>query len=203
MSDQRIENLVNILHSMDQRAVQALTLGDYGAALETYLEILKAEQTLHLEKESGHTMLNISNTLLLMNQPEKSLEYAEKAASITAMMHDSDDNMNLHILKANILGKMNRRTEAENILAKALKTCKSNILCGRIELMLYNFYVQDKNKVKARTSIDRSVRYFELAGNDEYLMKALMARIQFFEANKQAYNANGDRARLSTLMASN
>lgn len=200
MSKENVKIIADILHNLDQRAVQALTEQRYEDALAVYEEVLKAETELKLEKERGHTLLNMANTLLALNRPEEAIKYLDTAADITEIAKNEKDNTMLQIFRANTMVILGRQAEAERMLSDKLKTCKNPLLIGQMELLRFQIYWKNSERSKARASVDRAIRCFELAANKEELKRAIHCRIQFFDSVGQGMYAAGDRTKLRMLM---
>ena len=200
MSKEQAKKIADLLHGLDKKAALALTENRYEDAVLIYEEVLKAETELKLEKERGHTMMNLANTLLALGRNEEAMAYLDTAAGIPEIRRDSRDSVMLQIYRASALFRMDRRTEAERLLTDTLRTYRDHLLIGRLELMRFDCYWQSGQRTKARASVDRAVQSFELAKNQEELKRALLCRIRFFEATGQSMYAVGDRNRLKKLL---
>ena len=200
MSKEQAKKIAELLHGLDQKAVQALAVGRYEDALTVYREVLKAEQELKLEKESGHTMMNIANTLLALGRNEEAMAYLDAAAGNPEIRRSGKDTTMVQLYRASALFRMNRLGEAERLLTDTLRTCRDNALIGKLELMRCDCYWQSGQSAKVRSSLDRAVRCLELANDQETIKRALMYRIRFFERAGQAVYAAGDRDRLQKLL---
>lgn len=200
MNNEAAKKIADIMHNLDQRAVQALMEQRYEDALTVYEEVLKAYTDLKLEKERGHTLLNIANTLMALNRPEEALSRLNEAAAIPELTRDSKDQTVLHMFRANTLLVLKRLPEAERLLSSTLRSCRTPLQVGQLELLRFNCYWQSGQRTKARGSVDRAIQSFEQAQNREELMRALQCRIRYFEASDQSNFAAGDHARMKKLM---
>lgn len=200
MSKEQAKKIADLLHGLDQKAALALAERRYEDALLIYEEVLKAETELKLEKERGHTMMNLANTLLALGRNEEAMTHLDAAAGIPEIRRDGKDSVMVQLYRASALFRMDRRTEAERLLTDTLRTCRDHLLIGRLELMRFDCYWQSDQRTKARGSVDRAIQSFQLAKDREELKRALYCRIQFFEATGQAMYAVGDRNWLKKLL---
>lgn len=199
MNKEKIQEISDILHELDQRAAFALKDQKYDEALIIYSEILRAQEEIKLEKFSGHTMLNIANICTVKGEYERALEYVDKASELKALQNDPCDSGNIQILRANILFMLQRPKEAEELLIQASKRNHDDVTCGRMALTLFSYYVRIKEYPKARKYVDKAINLFRLSNNREELRHALSCRIEYFKLLGQAQYAKYDEAELSTL----
>ena len=200
MNDEAAKKIADIIHNLDQRAVHALMEQRYEDALIVYEEVLKAYQALKLERERGRTLLNIANTLLALNRPEEAMARLEEATAIPELVRDAKDRTMLQMFRANTLILLKRLSEAERLLTDTLRSCRTPLLIGQLELLRFNCYWQSGQRTKARSSVDRAIQSIEMSQNREELKRALHCRIRYFEASGQSMFAAGDRARLKKLL---
>lgn len=200
MSKEQAKKIADLLHGLDKKAALALAERRYEDAILIYEEVLKAETELKLERERGHTMMNLANTLLALGRNEEAMVFLDTAAELPEIKRNGKDSVMLQLYRASALFRMDRRVEAERLLSDTLRTCRDYLLIGRLELMRFDCYLQSGQKAKARSSVDRAVQSFELAKNQEELKRALLCRIRFFESTGQSMYAVGDRNRLKKLL---
>lgn len=199
MNKEKIQEISDILHELDQRAAFALKDQKYDEALIIYNEILRAQEQMKLEKLSGHTMVNIANIYTVKGEYESALEYIDKASELKSLQKDSCDSGNIQILRANILFMLKRPKEAEELLIQACKKNRDNVTCGRMAQTLFSYYVRIKEYPKARTYVDKAINHFRLSNNREELRKALSCRIEYFKLVGQTQYARYDEAELANL----
>jgi len=199
VNKEQLQNISDILHELDQRAAFALKDQKYDEALAIYGEILRAQETLKLEKFSGHTMINMANIHTVRGEYETALEYIDRAAALKALQKDPRDSGNIQILRANIFFLLGRAEEAEALLTQECKRNRDDVTCGQIELVLYSYYMRAKKYSKARTFVDKAINHFRLGDNQEELRRALACRIEYFRRMGQAQYAKFDEAELSAL----
>src|SRR5699024_11416876 len=66
----------------NKQGVLALSLDDYEKALECFKKSYYIESEIKLSQEKGKTLINIANTMMLLNKPEQALETADEALDI-------------------------------------------------------------------------------------------------------------------------
>ncbi|SDB15014.1 hypothetical protein SAMN02910298_00801 [Pseudobutyrivibrio sp. YE44] len=200
MGRSEVKQIADILHEMDMRAAMALNECRLDDALNIYHEILKAQQQLKLEQFSGHTLLNIANIYMAMEAYSEALHYIDEAEKLKTIQRCDEDSANLQMFRSNCLYKMNQVSEAENILLKELKKNKDRRACGKIQLMLYSYYMDAKKNSKARSSIDSAINNFKTAGDNNELIRALNCRADYFTAVGQNVYAELDRSAVNNLV---
>jgi len=199
MGKNTTKQIVDVFHELDRRAALALSEQRFEDALTIYGEVLKAERELKLVKESGHTLMNIANTLAMLGRYEEALAMLDEAAENREINKSARDKTAVQIFKANIHIRMGREQEAERILTAAFRSCRDYLQLGQMELLRYECYWKSNQRSKARSSLDRALINFELSGNREELKRALYTRIRYFESVGQGAFAAADKDRLRKL----
>lgn len=199
MSRESSQKIVDMLHEMDQRAAYALMEEDYDKALGMYKEILSAQEALKLEKLCGHTMLNMANIYLIKEDFDTAMEYIEKVSQIKIVMKDDVDRGNIEMFRANALFMYSDAKEAEKILLSELKKNKNHTSCGKMQLILYSYYMRENMKVKARTILEKAIGSFRVSGNKDELKRALTYRMNYFLSVGQPQYAKLDEAEIARI----
>ena len=199
MKTNPLQNIADTLLKMDKKAALFLADQNYEEALNAYEEILKAQEQLKLEKLCGQTLLNIANIYMVLNDYDKAFECINKAASLKTMQTNNNDRGNLKLCYANCLFKLGKAKEAESELKKELVKNYSKTLYGKMELMLFSYYMETNNKAAARTYADKAINHFKLDQNTNELLRALHARVDYFKSVGQAHYARYDEIEIERL----
>ena len=202
MKTNPLQNIADTLLKMDKKAALFLANQNYDEALNAYEEILKAQEQLKLEKLCGQTLLNIANIYMIQNDYDKALECINKASSLKTMQTDNNDRGNLKLSYANCLFRLGQANEAESELKKELMKSYSKTLSGKMELMLFSYYMENNNKAAARACVDKAINHFKLDKNTNDLLRALRARVDYFKSIGQDHYARYDEIEIEHLMNS-
>lgn len=199
MNREAAKTIADILKELDQRAARALLNKEYDEALRIFDEILKAQRELKLERLSGHTLLNMANTCLMKGDCEKALSLMDQATELKTIQKDEADRGNVELVRANCFFLMRKNEEAEQLLLRELKRNKNYAACGRMELLLFRYYENERKNAKARSIVDKAIAHFQLAQNKEELMNAYRCRASHFTAAGQKMYAELDLAEIVKL----
>ena len=202
MKTNPLQNIADALLKMDQRAALFLANQNYEEALNVYEEILKAQEQLKLEKLCGQTLLNMANIYMVQNDFDKAFDCINKAALLKTMQTNNNDRGNLKLCYANCLFRLGKAKEAELELKKELMKNYSKTLYGKMELMLFSYYMETNNKAAARTYVDKAINHFKLDQNTNELLRALHARVDYFKSVGQEHYARYDEIEIERLMNS-
>ena len=200
MKTNPLQNIADTLLKMDKKAALFLANQNYEEALNAYEEILKAQEQLKLEKLCGQTLLNIANIYMVQNDYDKALKCINKASSLKTMQTNNNDRGNLKLSYANCLFRLGRAKEAELELQKELIKNYSKTLYGKMELLLFPYYMEPDNKAAARTYADKAINHFKLDQNTNELLRALRARVDYFKSVGQNNYARYDEIEIERLM---
>lgn len=199
MKTNPLQNIADALLKMDQRAALFLANQNYEEALNVYEEILKAQEQLKLEKLCGQTLLNMANIYMVQNDFDKAFDCINKAALLKTMQTNNNDRGNLKLCYANCLFRLGKAKEAELELKKELMKNYSKTLYGKMELMLFSYYMETNNKAAARTYVDKAINHFKLDQNTNELLRALHARVDYFKSVGQEQYARYDEIEIERL----
>lgn len=199
MKTNPLQNIADALLKMDQRAALFLANQNYEEALNVYEEILKAQEQLKLEKLCGQTLLNMANIYMIQNDFDKAFDCINKAALLKTMQTNNNDRGNLKLCYANCLFRLGKAKEAELELKKELMKNYSKTLYGKMELMLFSYYMETNNKAAARTYVDKAINHFKLDQNTNELLRALHARVDYFKSVGQEQYARYDEIEIERL----
>lgn len=199
MKTSPMQGIADALLEMDKRAALFVANQNYDEALNVYKEILRAQEQLKLETLCGRTLMNMANIYMIQDKHEDALEKINDAASIKAMQVNGDDRGTLMLCHANCLLRLGKAKEAELELKKELMKNYSKSLYGKMELMLFSYYMESSNKVMARTYIDKAINHFKLDQNMNELLRALHARVDYFRLMGQEHYARYDEIEIERL----
>ena len=118
------------------------------------------------------------------------------------MQTDNNDRGNLKLSYANCLFRLGQANEAESELKKELMKSYSKTLSGKMELMLFSYYMENNNKAAARACVDKAINHFKLDKNTNDLLRALRARVDYFKSIGQDHYARYDEIEIEHLMNS-
>lgn len=174
--------IADTLLNYNKDAVMELTQGNYDKALQLFKKSYFIENEMNFSKEKAQTLINISNTEMLLNEPEKALESSEEALIIFEKLACARDYARTLILMGTIYFFLKNNKKAEEIFYKVIQKSNNDEMKGEAYYSLYHIYMEDKNNYKAQESITKSIQYFEKDKKEERLKQALQKRAELFKA---------------------
>ena len=187
------------LLNYNKQAIMELTRGNYDKALQLFKQSYFIENEMNFLKEKAKTLVNISNTEMLLNQPEKSLESSAEALIIFEKMGYSEDYIRTLLLMGKIYLFLKNTKKAEEAIYEVVQKSNIDEIKGEAYYSLYNIYIEDKNNYKAQESITKSIQHFERSKKNESLKQALQKRAEFFKGLKRNDLASMDLNKIKSL----
>ncbi len=178
--------IADTLMNYNKQGVLALSLGDYEKALECFKKSYYIESEIKLSQEKGKTLINIANTMMLLNKPEQALETADEALDIFKQLNYKQDYLLTLLLIANIQIHLKNFKQSETILLKMLKETLQNNVKGEIYLSLHEVYLKNKENYQAQESITKAIQYFDSSQEKNKLTQTLLTRADFFKTINRA-----------------
>ncbi len=191
--------IADTLMTYNKQGVLALSSGEYEKALECFKKSYYIENEIKLSQEKGKTLINIANTMMLLNKPEQALETADEALDIFKQLNYKQDYLLTLLLIANIQLHLNNFKKSEIILLKILKETLKDNLKGEVYLRLHEVYLKKQKKYQAQESITKAIQHFEKSNQKNKLSQALLIRADFFKTINRADLAAMDLNKINYL----
>lgn len=173
--------IAETLLNYNKTAIMELTQGNYDNALEIFKKSYFIENQMKFDKEKAKTLINIANTEMLLNKPEKALESSEEALLIFKDLRCYEDYLQTLLLIGKVSFFLKDTKKTQKVFNELIKKSKTDEMKAEAYYNLYDMYIEEKNNFKAQVSITKSIEYFEKSKKDEKLKLALQKRADFFK----------------------
>ena len=187
------------LLNYNKSAIMELTRGNYDKALQFFKQSYFIENEMNFFKEKAKTLINIANTEMLLNEPEKALESSEEALIIFDRLGSSGDHMQTLLLMGKLYFFLKNTKKAEKALYEVVQKSNNYEIKGEAYYSLHLIYIEDKDNYKAQETITKAIQYFERNKKNEMLKQALQKRANFFKGLNRNDLASMDLNKIKSL----
>ena len=112
--------IADTLLNYNKSGIMELTRGNYQEALHFFKRSYFVEKEMKLSKEQGKTLVNIANTEMLLNEPEKALKSSQEALDIFNRLHANKEHISTLLFMGTIYLFLKDIKNGEDVLHEVI-----------------------------------------------------------------------------------